>query len=910
MNDMDQTSEPDHQSLPQADEPSMMDNMEDLFGEAADDLGLGAAPLSLPQAPLSTPVLLRLADLQRSGCCTKLAWSNTGSIACISDDGLKITFHSTLRNPRKEQYELSKPSKHPLEAPDGRHFVHIQFSGFGPDLAAVDSYAGIHIYSMAGAIGRMQPVTVDPAVVDGGSSVLDTLVGMYWLPLSPAEVKVPYFTQANKNDGTWTTNMRGGLNEGVSHHVEGKGALFYVTASHKLCLLYQNHVNAWQSVSIELEALDTTQTLLSHAAIGPEGHQLVLATHDRAHCLRTYSISINWNPTEQHAGNMRFISVAPALHIGHLAAVEGIAPQQTDTSRISHLAVVPSPPQHVQDPSNTTICAVFTQAPVPLDPSQGFDTLSVLARWTIDSITPALHESFTKLKQNGSIPVQPATSVLRRQLDVPANKLVLGLSCLYLNTILALIASDGTIEFRSRTSENWNILHQLPNHSTVVKSLPQSSLGYFPTDHVPHAAHSTDGSALVYSKPGNPLELRFMTLLSGWQPLEKGMDGDASTVEAAVICLSRQYAILATSHASSDEALAVLPTNLSMELRTLFVRHLIFTFCRQILDVSMLEQKRQQHHVLSDPWLARAMSAQLVLGVKPGTLKRTFAGQFAYCLLNLKLIGLSAASSMSRDMPAGRPDIMPFLVGHMRWSLDFLQYIIESLTQIKRLVGSGLPLKHACEEFTNKTGNPVVQLLLCSYGRTYLRVQMFFLVSAIKLLQSSIPRARTLEDRTVMVDVYDFAKSVPVGLSPLMEFMQSLDTIVRSTYTDAGVDSQRRYENEIGLITEGRIPDDLTPVVENIFNKMLPDMTGGVDMGKLYFWDTTWLGIDRIATQQDTRRFDAIRKTPLRSGMKLRICRRCGAVMEDIPSEAAKQAPAWLYHAQRQCYCQTYWWIE
>ncbi len=48
---------------------SMMDpNMDDLFGEAANDL-VAAMP-AMPATPLPAPVFLRIAEMQSRGCCT------------------------------------------------------------------------------------------------------------------------------------------------------------------------------------------------------------------------------------------------------------------------------------------------------------------------------------------------------------------------------------------------------------------------------------------------------------------------------------------------------------------------------------------------------------------------------------------------------------------------------------------------------------------------------------------------------------------------------------------------------------------------------------------------------------------------------------------------------------------------
>lgn len=120
----------------------------------------------------------------------KLAWSNTGGVAKISEDGVKISLHSSLHNRKTGTYELSRQSKHSIDAPEGRHFVHIQFSGIGTEIAAIDGHGGLHVYSIAGAIGRMPPSLLDPATANNEKSDLDMVVGMHWLPLWPMEFKV------------------------------------------------------------------------------------------------------------------------------------------------------------------------------------------------------------------------------------------------------------------------------------------------------------------------------------------------------------------------------------------------------------------------------------------------------------------------------------------------------------------------------------------------------------------------------------------------------------------------------------------------------------------------------------------------------------------------------------------------
>lgn len=59
----------DGSALPDA--AALMDqNMEDLFGEAADSLAVDALGVAMSAAPLTPAVVLRMLEKQNLGCCT------------------------------------------------------------------------------------------------------------------------------------------------------------------------------------------------------------------------------------------------------------------------------------------------------------------------------------------------------------------------------------------------------------------------------------------------------------------------------------------------------------------------------------------------------------------------------------------------------------------------------------------------------------------------------------------------------------------------------------------------------------------------------------------------------------------------------------------------------------------------
>lgn len=68
--------------------------------------------------------------------------------------------------------------------------MHVQFSGIGVDLAIVDSSGAVDMRCLAGALGRMVPADRDPTREVQPKNELDTIVGMHWLSLWPAEFTV------------------------------------------------------------------------------------------------------------------------------------------------------------------------------------------------------------------------------------------------------------------------------------------------------------------------------------------------------------------------------------------------------------------------------------------------------------------------------------------------------------------------------------------------------------------------------------------------------------------------------------------------------------------------------------------------------------------------------------------------
>lgn len=155
---------------------------------------------------------------------------------------------------------------------------------------------------------------------------------------------------------------------------------------------------------------------------------------------------------------------------------------------------------------------------------------------------------------------------------------------------------------------------------------------------------------------------------------------------------------------------------------------------------------------------------------------------------------------------------------------------------------------------------------------------------------------------------------MPFSVLVFEQLLQETDTQVRGAYTQAEASVSTRSICEHNMLVEAEVPQLLMPVITNLLTGMMDKLQErpDVDVGKLYFWDTTWLGLkDDEASKAYLKqhRFDVIRKTEIRKGAKVRVCRRCGSCMEDLPVSLGRDPP-WLVNVQKVCVCYNYWMVQ
>lgn len=715
-----------------------------------------------------------------------------------------------------------------------------------------------------------------------------------------------------KNGDRWETPVKSPewRSNRAHHPADGKNAVLQITRSGEACLLYQNESPTYHSISATLDPLRSSDEFISHAAIGEEGSSLLVVTYDYSSRFRLYRVIIHWNPTQHNrAPNVVHTTVAPALEVRHLTALDNIRAQHADSAKLTHLRLLPAVPDVVHPiPTPPTVFAVFTQISLPTEAGQNQGSFSVISRWHVDTFTPTVHESFKKLKSgNNSSTAATTNTVLRRQPDVATNKVILSFDTQMFESILAFGTSDGTVDFRDRAT--MDSLQSAFGDANKVSSLPQTGFDHMPGDHNVDVAVSADASGIAIINSEGKASAHVMKLTHGWQLVQDDIGDNGAFIEAAAVCVARQYAILCYQNASNDEPLALVPSEAGPDLRSRIIKN-IYKIISRGGDLLMQETGRQQMYVLKDPLVPRALSACLALNTNPISGERSCAAQLAFVVLNIRLLAQALAPvGISRDVKSLPVEIFTSLGGHLIWITDLLVHLMDTIMTVQREMEPKSSSKSAFDDLKAKNGTPAIQLLLSTFSRALLRLSLAWMIKYFQTVQQvALPRARTIAEKKELTSLLEMASTTPFRFQELERILQELDQAIKDAWMKSGVPPERRSELEGALLCDAEIPTELEPAIDTLLNNILPKLKENMDVGKLYFWNTDRLCLSSNKPKPGQPRYDVIRKTPIAKDAPIRLCRRCGSVTEDLSSQdKGRETPSWLQHAQRHCVCMNFW---
>ncbi|KAL8835573.1 MAG: hypothetical protein Q9170_003257 [Blastenia crenularia] len=866
--------------------PMMMDDeLDDLFAD--EQLGPAAAVPGLSSIPKG---LIQSTDDSRiSGCSQKVAWSNQGCIGNISGDGHSLTLRNLYCDPATGLWRLSEggEAKNITLIHDGHALKHLSWSHSGTELAVTDALGNISVFSLHITIDRC---IVSRRCVLGAEDDLSTIVGLMWLnqdrssPLHRPAVKA--------HNGQWVFGGSRFRHPGPHNpHLAGdqpgknKSAIVTITRAGVIRLIYQGPDGArWLDFRSELNTVSAAAELLTHAAVSADkDSSLLVTTHSISERLRIYRVGINW----QRQG----------FDIDHVAMVADSSPssKDVDDSRLAsglpypeaqlyRLEMVsPGPDLRSKETLAPLLLAFFSNSSDPIDQlTAGHDPTTSIVRWEMSSSKPTLHTGFSQLasKRSGpSNPVDLQPEVIFRKLPcVSINRVIVASHQLNLGTVLVFCLSDGSVEFRDRTT-----LEPLLHDDTPARasSVVQVGLGF--TGGIPYTVEAV-AEAFV---------LQFSISCSGYGNYH-------DDISATMQLFQDQY----LSGDVASQALRFINPFLSDVHR---VSQLNIDFSGDIKTEQYLKNGLHQ----------RTLSMQVSLGYWGDTSHRSLSSKVAFAILQLRWAALTFAMGLKPN-PSGTPlsgeaefkrtETVRSFFGIISWTLSLMNFVADEVfalataTEYEPAVMDMSSKEDVVEAKVSELNTPALALLFVSQSRLLFKyIFRFFRGITVEITQqrSQDPTWRELGSM--------FSRS-PMPLHQFERLLAEIDTSIRHIYQSEPVSEADRKEIEKSMLITGAVSPRLWLAVESLLTTTVRNLREEVNVAELYFHDVSWLGLsdDKASDQwRKAHRLDIIRKVELPKTSRVRQCTRCCSVMED--TAPPRGTAAWLVNMWRTCVCGNWW---
>jgi mediator of RNA polymerase II transcription subunit 16 len=646
-------------------------------------------------------------------------------------------------------------------------------------------------------------------------------------------------------------------------------------------------------------------------------------------------------------------------------ASRGAAPAQ-----LTHLNFLPVTPEQ-GDGSVPTVQAIFCKPPNPIsyDLNPQETRYSIIVKWEVhqeqhSQLHSSLDQVTSKKKSVSSVSAQN-TFLLKRQSDFSLHAVVLGFYPIWYNMLLAFAYSDGAIEFRKRST--MEII--MPDDNTdTVSSLLQAGFVFQHAEPSLHVALSPNHCMAVCMQLDGSPKLRFMEYSHG----TLSSDDDDPRHSAALAAVILQSSSAANQYYSSDDIFAVV-SSLNEKRKRDFV-NLLFEGLQINIDCGVDDQSSNHFLLLGrGAYFVKTLSAMNLLGLQ-GNVERSLISKLAWQIINIRFVTqtLTTIFRMHGDISKNnlKPEGVPQMIGTCRWAMHFMAYIFDELFTLGRAL-SDIPTaeltRPILEAKIQELNKPALLLILSAFPRAMMKLWgqpiQWVKRSAEAYIKppanTANPNAppQTPEAKKLYTPLYTAVSEVPFEYRWFEVLLSETQNHVRGIYQNRALTDMQRNTVERELLL-GKIPDILFPaakrlVTDQLWNSKQPGgcLADKLDMGKLMFFDTTWLGFQdskRARHWHDTHVVDVCQKMIIRgtgtwthpvgsatsaqnrarsdsiqsagangdAGAErkrknlLRQCTRCGACMEDVvpglPGYTALHYQ-YLLGVSKHCICGNSW---
>ncbi|RDW88854.1 hypothetical protein BP6252_00886 [Coleophoma cylindrospora] len=965
-------------------------SMADLFGEGA-DLALPSLP-SLPSRPPSKELHQRIDELRQSGGRQSIAWSKWGSIASIHPNGTQLELRNLRCHPEDGTWALSEPSETPPLTSDleGGPLKHLSWSPSGSELAVIDAAGRITILGLASTINK--PTLSRNAGVDVADD-LHAVVGCYWLNLPPNPTNRPQTVcngPAIREGSSFKYEAFQAPLWGPYHPLQTKSAFVCVTTNGLLRFLWPQPNGKWFELHTELESIVSSEDLITHASICPDR---TFATASKQ--LRTMRVLIDWGlPKTAEKVPPGVLSLNPSIKPRHLAVTSWLQEGQvlnashleSSMVQLSHLEILPPSGDiatgRIAPP---VIIAIRTHLPISTT-HYNQDVHTTVDRWEIREKQQNIHPAFEQLSsRRNSVGTQPGVSLhpqlnsaeltmqqaavfLKKIQSFTINKVVIGIQPINLGKVICFAYSDSSVEYRDRYT-----MSEVFNDGDLDKVWHLSQIGFTYAEDEPclQMALSPTSCSMVQIRNDGKVK---------WKQLDyhgdigSSMEDGQYAATIAAFTLSCSTAVM--TGINVDDLLA----NAYKFNKKDFVLDWLTELSKILKNHVDYSQEVHFDPLIRNTAIQLCLTIQVSLGFKGEFFPRSFAGKFGWIVLQLRsfvvLVTMAAnmkvasGPSNERSSPLENPEVISALAGSVRWTLDLMAWITDTLLTLPTSMPS---LKNGKElsmpdllNHLRSTNNVSLHLLLCSAARGYLIAACRRLTHldyiARKTMQlttgggrdsqgnpipqgQSMPSALSPALRAAYMQIATLTATATLKITTFENLLSSITTSVKTEYANqksspsgSPVAEKQRNALELKMLFGGDFPDAFQPVIIELFGTLLPATREDIDPGKLFFMDFSMLEVDddegKVGGKELKRRkeqgltMDCFAKKwlsnpkqpstgshSLANGFdgnsvasgRLRW-RRC-ARCAAVMEDVLSSKPSlhWLMMQQRRCFCSGYW---
>ncbi|TVY60790.1 Mediator of RNA polymerase II transcription subunit, partial [Lachnellula suecica] len=673
-------------------------DMNELFGEGAD--------LSLPTRPPSQELYQRIDELRAGGCCQAVAWSNWGCIAAITSNGAALELRNLRCHPENGNWGLSEPTTTPpfTTTLDGGPLKHLSWSPTGSELAVIDSAGRVTILSLFSSLNKPtlhRPCQTDP------TDDLYGVVGCYWLNLAPYPPNRPVFLNgpAVKEGAGYRYEASQAPVFGPCLPSHTKSAFVCVTTNGLLRILWPQNNGKYYETHTELESIVSSEDLITHAAICPDkSNTLLIAFATTSKQLRTIRALVDWGvakTNEKIPPQALFLN--PTIKTRHLAVTSWLHDIPGDTlnasnmessmAQLSHLEVLPSCGDASGHVTPATIVAVRSHLPVSTT-HYNQDVHTTVDRWEIREKPQTIHPAFEQLSsRRNSIGSPPGATVFLKKLgSFTVNKIAVAMQPMNLGKVIFFAYSDSSVDYRDRIS----MAETYTDHDLDrVWHLSQIGFSYTEDEPCLQVALSPSYCSVVQIRNDGKVKWKQLDYHLG----DIGSSSEDPQYAAVVAALALSCSTAVMRNVTYDDLLATA----HKYVKSNFAFDWLIELSR-ILKAHMDYSEEQHYDVLiRNTTIQLCLCIQNSLGFQGEFNSRTFSGKFAWLVLQLRNIVVLVTMAANLNVPAGPnpndktspledPEVINALAGSVRWVLDFMAWLTDTLLTLPTTLPASMDL--------------------------------------------------------------------------------------------------------------------------------------------------------------------------------------------------------------------------